>query len=54
MAKIKQQIPDEIVFLGTGGARYVIAKQMRATGGILFRIHGKNILVSRYSDTRGF
>ena len=45
MAKIKKQIPDEIVFLGTGGARYVIARQMRATGGILFRIHGKDILV---------
>jgi phosphoribosyl 1,2-cyclic phosphodiesterase len=36
---------DEIVFLGTGGARYVIAKQLRATGGILFRIAGKNVLV---------
>jgi len=36
---------DEIVFLGTGGARYVIAKQLRATGGILFRLSEKNILV---------
>jgi phosphoribosyl 1,2-cyclic phosphodiesterase len=36
---------DEIVFLGTGGARYVIAKQLRATGGMLFRIGGKNVLV---------
>jgi ribonuclease BN (tRNA processing enzyme) len=36
---------DEIVFLGTGGARYVIAKQLRATGGILFRIAGRNVLV---------
>ncbi len=36
---------DEIVFLGTGGARYVIAKQLRATGGILFRIANKNVLV---------
>lgn len=36
---------DEIVFLGTGGARYVIATQLRATGGILFRIGSKNILV---------
>jgi len=42
---IHDTFTDEIVFLGTGGARYVIAKQMRATGGILFRIHGKNILV---------
>lgn len=36
---------DEIVFLGTGGARYVIATQMRATGGMLFRTGGKNIIV---------
>ena len=36
---------DEIVFLGTGGARYVIAKQLRATGGILFRLGGQNVLV---------
>ena len=36
---------DEIVFLGTGGARYVIAKQLRATGGLLFRVGGKNVLV---------
>jgi len=36
---------DEIVFLGTGGARYVIAKQLRATGGMLFRMAGKNVLV---------
>ena len=37
-------VEDEIVFLGTGGARYVIAKQLRATGGILFRIGGRNVL----------
>jgi ribonuclease BN (tRNA processing enzyme) len=36
---------DEIVFLGTGGARYVIAKQLRATGGMLFHIGGRNVLV---------
>ena len=36
---------DEIVFLGTGGARYVFAKQLRATGGMLFRIGGRNVLV---------
>jgi ribonuclease BN (tRNA processing enzyme) len=40
-----QVTPDEIVFLGTGGARYVIAKQLRATGGMLFRVAGKNVLV---------
>jgi phosphoribosyl 1,2-cyclic phosphodiesterase len=42
--KIKE-IPEEIIFLGTGGARFIIAKQLRATGGMLFRIGGKNILV---------
>lgn len=36
---------DEIIFLGTGGARFVIAKQIRATGGIFFRIGGKSIIV---------
>ncbi|KPJ71981.1 hypothetical protein AMJ52_07860 [candidate division TA06 bacterium DG_78] len=36
---------DEIVFLGTGGARYIIGKQLRATGGILFRLGSKNLLV---------
>jgi ribonuclease BN (tRNA processing enzyme) len=36
---------DEVVFLGTGGARYVIARQLRATGGILICIGGKHVLV---------
>lgn len=36
---------NEIVFLGTGGARYIIGKQLRATGGMLFKIADKNILV---------
>ncbi|MEO0184670.1 MAG: MBL fold metallo-hydrolase [candidate division WOR-3 bacterium] len=43
--RIKEPAKDEIIFLGTGGARFVIAKQLRATGGILFRLGGKNILV---------
>uniref|UniRef100_A0A7V0Z4E0 MBL fold metallo-hydrolase n=1 Tax=candidate division WOR-3 bacterium TaxID=2052148 RepID=A0A7V0Z4E0_UNCW3 len=43
--KVKESAKDEIIFLGTGGARFVIAKQLRATGGIFFRIGGKNILV---------
>lgn len=43
----KQETKDlnEIVFLGTGGARYVIAKQTRATGGILFHLEKQHILV---------
>jgi len=43
--RVKEPPIDEIIFLGTGGARFVIAKQLRATGGIFFRIGGKNILV---------
>lgn len=43
--KVTEAIKDEIIFLGTGGARFVIAKQLRATGGIFFRIGGKNVLV---------
>jgi phosphoribosyl 1,2-cyclic phosphodiesterase len=45
MKKQTKPTIDEVIFLGTGGARYVIAKQLRATGGMFFRIHGKNILV---------
>lgn len=46
MAKnVKKLLRDEIIFLGTSGARFVIAKQLRATGGLFFRIGGKNILV---------
>ncbi len=43
--KTKESKKDKIIFLGTGGARFVIARQLRATGGIFFRIGGKNILV---------
>lgn len=45
MKKQTKPAVDEVIFLGTGGARYVIAKQLRATGGMFFRINGKNILV---------
>ncbi len=45
MEKNRLKAPDGMTFLGTGGARFVIAKQLRATGGMLFRINGKNVLV---------
>ena len=45
MKKLTKPALDEVIFLGTGVSRYVIAKQLRATGGMLFRINGKNILV---------
>lgn len=34
-----------IVFLGTGGARIVVAKQLRATGGMWFSLNGTNFIV---------
>ncbi|MGB9721917.1 MAG: MBL fold metallo-hydrolase [bacterium] len=43
--KTKESVKDEVIFLGTGGARFVIARQLRATGGIFFKLGGKNILV---------
>jgi len=46
MKKLTKPALDEVIFLGTGVSRYVIAKQLRATGGMLFRINGKNILVA--------
>lgn len=36
---------DRIVFLGSGGARVVVFKQIRASGGIWFTLSNKNILV---------
>jgi len=36
---------DEIIFLGTGGARIVVFKQIRASGGIWLSLGGTNILL---------
>jgi ribonuclease BN (tRNA processing enzyme) len=36
---------DEIIFLGTGGARIVVFKQIRASGGIWLSLAQKNILI---------
>jgi ribonuclease BN (tRNA processing enzyme) len=41
----KQDRADEIVFLGSGGARIVVFKQIRASGGIWFSISNTNFLV---------
>lgn len=38
-------IDDEVTFLGTGGARVVVSTQFRATGGILFYLQKKLILI---------
>lgn len=47
MKKINQaqNTNDFIVFLGTGGARIVVAKQLRATGGIWFSLNNSNFVV---------
>lgn len=36
---------DSIVFLGSGGARIVVARQLRASGGIWFELGGTKLLV---------
>ena len=36
---------DRLVFLGSGGARIVVAKQVRASGGIYFNLAGTSFLV---------
>ena len=48
MAKIadkKEKNPDYIKFLGTSGARFVMIKQLRASGGIWISYKGTNVLV---------
>ena len=35
----------ELIFLGTGGGRYVVAKQLRASGGLLLREGKKYLLI---------
>ena len=37
--------PDSIVFLGSGGARIVVAKQVRASGGIWLNLAGTRLLL---------
>ena len=34
-----------VKFLGTAGARFVVAKQLRSSAGTFLRIHGKNVLM---------
>lgn len=41
----KHDHTDEIIFLGSGGARIVVFKQIRASGGIWFSIGNTNFLV---------
>ena len=41
----KEKSPDFIKFLGTAGARFVMIKQLRASGGIWISCKGTNVLV---------
>jgi len=43
--KKKEGKPNRIIFLGTGGARVVVFKQIRASGGIWFSIDGTEFLL---------
>ncbi|OGX18673.1 MAG: hypothetical protein A3K83_00940 [Omnitrophica WOR_2 bacterium RBG_13_44_8b] len=47
MAKItkKAKQPDFIKFLGTAGARFVMIRQLRASGGIWISSGGRNVLI---------
>ncbi len=40
-----KMMPDKIIFLGSGGARIVVFKQIRASGGIWLSLKDVNILV---------
>lgn len=40
-----RQRPDGIVFLGSGGARIVVARQVRASGGIWLTLGGTQLLI---------
>ncbi len=41
----KQKMEDKITFLGTGGGRVVVANQIRATGGFIINLKGRQIHV---------
>jgi len=43
--KKKEVRPNRIIFLGTGGARVVVFKQIRASGGIWFSVDGTDFIV---------
>ena len=45
MARIKQAKANYIKFLGTAGARFVMIKQLRASGGLWVSCGGSNILI---------
>jgi ribonuclease BN (tRNA processing enzyme) len=42
---MKSKSDNYLKFLGTAGARYVVAKQLRYSGGIFLHLQGKNIVL---------
>lgn len=45
MAKVRKEQGNWIKFLGTAGARFVVIRQLRASGGIWISYNGTNILI---------
>lgn len=45
MAKAESPEGDAIKFLGTAGARFVVARQLRSSAGTFLRLSGKNIIL---------
>ncbi len=45
MARSESPEGDAIKFLGTAGARFVVAKQLRSSAGTFIRLSGKNIIL---------
>ena len=45
MAEVKQERTNYIKFLGTAGARFVMIKQLRASGGLWVSSGETNILI---------
>ncbi len=45
MAKTDANTQDSLTFLGTGGARFMIIRQLLASGGLWFKLNGKELLL---------
>jgi len=44
-SRMRAETEDYIKFLGTAGARFVVARQLRASGGVFIRMMGKSIIL---------
>lgn len=46
MTRTAERYPDRFLkFLGTAGARFVVARQLRASGGLWIRMGGRNVML---------